>query len=94
MSAAQITKAEGAAVAITRVSKRFGPQIALNNVSLAVEPGQVQCIIGPPGAGKSALLRCIGQSEAIDQGSIEIDHNLIYACGTAIVPSSGKTSQR
>ena len=94
MSAAQITKAEGAAVAITRVSKRFGPQIALNNVSLAVEPGQVQCIIGPPGAGKSTLLRCIGQSEAIDQGSIEIDGEPVEPGGVRRHPAIGMVSQR
>ena len=94
MSAAQITKAEGAAVTITRVSKRFGPQIALNNVSLAVEPGQVQCIIGPPGAGKSTLLRCIDRSEAIDQGSIEIDGEPVEPESARRHPTIGMVSQR
>lgn len=94
MSAAQTTKAEGAAVTITRVSKRFGRQAALNDVSLAVGSGQVQCIIGPPGAGKSTLLRCIGQSEAIDQGSIEIDGEPVEPESVRRHPTIGMVSQR
>lgn len=73
MSAAQTTKAEGVAVTIAHVSKRFGERTALSDVSLAVAPGAIQCIIGPPGAGKSTLLRCIGGSETADEGTIRID---------------------
>lgn len=73
MSAGQIAKAEGAAVTIAHVGKRFGDVTALSDVSLAIGPGMVQCLIGPPGAGKSTLLRCISRSEAIDEGTIEID---------------------
>ena len=94
LSAAQTTKAEGAAVTITRVSKRFGSQPALIDVSLAVGSGQVQCIIGPPGAGKSTLLRCIGQSEAFDQGSIEIDGEPVEPGGVRRHPAIGMVSQR
>ncbi|WP_306225352.1 amino acid ABC transporter ATP-binding protein [Bosea beijingensis] len=78
MSAAQITKA-GAAVAIAHVSKRFGEVKALSDVSLAVAPGAILCLIGRPGAGKSTLLRCIGGSEAIDEGTIQIDGASIEA---------------
>lgn len=94
MSAAQTTKAEGAAVTITRVSKRFGPQNALKDVSLAIGPGKVQCIIGPPGAGKSTLLRCIGHSEAIDQGSIEIDGEPVEPESARRHPAIVTVSQR
>ncbi|BCB18419.1 ABC transporter ATP-binding protein [Bosea sp. ANAM02] len=76
MGAAQITKA-GAAVAIAHASKRFRAVQALRDVSLAIGPGMVQCFIGPAGAGKSTLLRCIGGSEAVDEGTITIDGELI-----------------
>ncbi|RYE32748.1 MAG: amino acid ABC transporter ATP-binding protein [Hyphomicrobiales bacterium] len=63
----------GAAVSIAHVSKRFGALKALNDVSLTIGPGMLQCLIGAPGAGKSTLLRCIGGSETVDDGMIQID---------------------
>ena len=41
------------------VEKRFGGLVAVNNVSLQVEEGEVVGIIGPNGAGKTTFLNCI-----------------------------------
>jgi ABC-type multidrug transport system ATPase subunit len=41
------------AIELVGVSKRFGPKLAVNKVSLTVTPGQVYGLIGPNGAGKT-----------------------------------------
>lgn len=58
-------------VDISRVSKSFGSNEVLKDVSLQVEKGQVVCIIGPSGSGKSTLLNCVNHLEPIDSGSIK-----------------------
>ena len=60
-------------LALRSISKRFGAHRALEEVSLAVEPGEVVAIIGRSGSGKSTLLRCINGLERPDSGTIEFD---------------------
>lgn len=58
---------------ITGLKKSFGDNVILDDVSLEIHRGQVACIVGPSGEGKTTLLRCIAQLETIDLGTIIIE---------------------
>jgi polar amino acid transport system ATP-binding protein len=64
-------------VAARNVSKAFSGFKALDGVSLDVEAGQVLCLIGASGSGKTTFLRCINQLVAIDSGAIYVDGELL-----------------
>lgn len=60
-------------ITMKNVHKRFKKVVALADVSLQVNRGEVVFIFGPSGGGKSTLLRCINQLEKIDEGEIIVD---------------------
>ena len=60
-----------------RIEKRFNNQTVLRDVSLKMNRGEIVSIIGPSGSGKSTFLRCLGQLETIDGGSITVDGTVL-----------------
>ncbi|MGY0560628.1 MULTISPECIES: iron ABC transporter ATP-binding protein [unclassified Luteimonas] len=59
---------------VTRaVSKSYGDNIVVNDVSVTLQAGGVTSIIGPNGAGKSTLLSMISRLLDMDSGSVEVD---------------------
>jgi polar amino acid transport system ATP-binding protein len=65
-----MVKAEG-------VHKSFGRLEVLKGVSLEVQAGEVVCMIGASGSGKSTFLRCINHLERIDSGRLWVDGRLV-----------------
>ena len=59
------------------VHKSFGRLEVLKGVSLEVQPGEVVCMIGASGSGKSTFLRCINHLERIDSGRLWVDGRLV-----------------
>jgi polar amino acid transport system ATP-binding protein len=59
------------------VHKRFGRVEVLKGINLDVQRGQVVCLIGASGSGKTTFLRCINHLETIDDGRIEVNGHLI-----------------
>ncbi len=55
------------------LTKRYGDIVAVDDVSLSVEDGELFSIVGPSGSGKSTLLRCIGGLEAPESGQVWLD---------------------
>ncbi|HEU4947368.1 MAG TPA: amino acid ABC transporter ATP-binding protein [Kribbella sp.] len=59
------------------VTKAFHHEQVLKGIDLAVEKGQVVCLLGPSGSGKTTFLRCVNQLEDIDGGRIWVDGDLM-----------------
>ncbi|HEY1725926.1 MAG TPA: polyamine ABC transporter ATP-binding protein [Steroidobacteraceae bacterium] len=55
------------------VTKRFGEFVAVNNVTLGVERGEIFCLLGASGCGKTTLLRVLAGFEAPSAGRLLID---------------------
>ncbi|MDQ3737867.1 MAG: amino acid ABC transporter ATP-binding protein [Actinomycetota bacterium] len=70
-----------AKVELRRVTKAFGERVVLEGFDLAVDDGEVVCLIGASGSGKTTVLRCINLLEPIDDGEIFLDGNDIAMPG-------------
>jgi polar amino acid transport system ATP-binding protein len=68
-------------IRMKNIRKSFHNLEVLKGIELEVDPGEVVAIIGPSGSGKSTLLRCLNRLETIDQGSIEIEGEVLASAG-------------
>ena len=58
---------------VEHLVKGYGENTVLDDVSLAVRPGEVIVVVGPSGCGKSTLLRCLAGLEQVQQGHILLE---------------------
>jgi ABC-2 type transport system ATP-binding protein len=57
----------------SRLSRRFGDRIALDDVSFTLEAGEIFALLGPNGAGKTTTLRILAGLIAPSSGSVQVD---------------------
>lgn len=57
---------------LTDIHVRYGDTIAVEGVSLALEHGEIGCLVGPSGGGKTTVLRAIAGFESLAAGSVTL----------------------
>jgi ABC-type polar amino acid transport system ATPase subunit len=77
-----------ALIEIANLRKAYGSFTVLHGIDLAIEEGEVVCIIGPSGSGKSTLIRCINHLEPFDHDS------RILVDGIPVAPGRGLAAVR
>jgi multiple sugar transport system ATP-binding protein len=76
-------------IRINNLTKKFGKVVALDHVSLVIDPGTFVTLLGPSGCGKTTLLRCVAGLEDPDGGEMYIGDKLVFSYDKGIsLPSS------
>ena len=60
------------ALVVSGLSKRYGPTVALDGLSLLVAAGEVHALLGENGAGKSTLVKLLSGLTQLDSGTIAV----------------------
>ena len=71
------------------ITKRYGENTVLSNVSLKVRPGEIHALLGENGAGKSTLMNILGGVLPADQGEILLDGEVVTIKGTTDAEKKG-----
>lgn len=62
---------------VENLTKTFGEETAVDNLSFEIAPKQLKSLLGPSGCGKTTTLRCIAGFEQPDSGRISIDEEVL-----------------
>jgi polar amino acid transport system ATP-binding protein len=83
MTAGTFTPATEMLLQFQNLTKRYGDNNVINDITATLDFPHVLALLGPSGGGKSTLLRLIGGLESPERGSLTVDHEP--------VPTSGKS---
>lgn len=74
------------ALSLSHVTRRFGDTLALNDVSLDVQQGEIICLVGHSGCGKTSMLRIIAGIDAPDSGTLAMQGQTLAAQSFFVEP--------
>ena len=66
-------------IRVEHVTKQYGAQTVLNDISFSLAPGEMICLLGPSGCGKSTLLRMIAGLDTPTEGKIYLNERDVTA---------------
>ena len=73
-------------ITFQQVSHQYGTKQVLSEISLQIESGELTCLLGGSGSGKTTVLRLIAGLEVPSQGKILIDDQTVSESGQLLVP--------
>jgi ABC-type branched-subunit amino acid transport system ATPase component len=76
-------------LSVSSVTKKFGGLVALNNVDLKVEQGEIRGLIGPNGSGKTTLFNVITCYEQATSGSVSFRGRDVTGCAPYQISRAG-----
>jgi len=68
---------QGVALTLDAITHRFGHTVAVNGVSLRVEPGEIVALLGPSGCGKTTLLRIVAGLLRQSDGHVAVGDDIV-----------------
>ena len=80
------TVQSGPALTLSGIRRQFGNIRALNNVSLEVQAGEIICLVGHSGCGKTSMLRIIAGIDAPDDGELAMGGKTLVSPSVFIEP--------
>lgn len=73
---------------VINISKSFNRNVVLKKVSFNLQNGEIGCLIGASGSGKTTILRSIAGLESIDSGEIKINNRVVSSKNLYMEPSN------
>lgn len=71
---------------LNNVRQAYGEQVVIHDLSLALQKGDIGCLLGPSGCGKTTALRCIAGFEPVSAGEILLNGVCVSSADFLVLP--------